>query len=110
VVLDFAGWKSTTGLDATSTYAAGAPTGVRTIVRPNPYDVGRANIVVLNWDLRSSVDVDVSTTGMKSGDAYQIRDAENWYGGPVTSGTYGGAPISVPMTGLKIVQRRRHPL
>ena len=103
-VLDFAGWKSTTGLDGTSTFASGAPTGVWTSVRPNPYDLGRANVVVVNWDLRATVDVDVSAVGMKVGDAFVIRDAENWYGGAVVTGTYTGAPITLPMTGLTIVQ------
>ena len=93
-----------TGLDAGSTYTPGAPTGVWTAVRPNQYEPGRANIVIYNWDLKLYVQVDLSASGMKIGDAYQIRDAENWFNGPVVSGTYTGAPVSIPMTGLTVAQ------
>jgi hypothetical protein len=93
-----------TGLDATSSSAAGPPSGLWVGVRPSRYERGRANITVLNWDLAPSVNVDVSAVGLGVGDAFQVRDAENWYAGPVVSGTYGGAPLAVPMTGLTVVQ------
>lgn len=38
------------------------------------------------------------------GDRFQIRDAQNWYRGPVVSGVYSGAPVGVPMTGLTVAQ------
>jgi hypothetical protein len=50
------------------------------------------------------VTVDLSTSGIKIGDAFQIRDAENFYNGPVVSGTYTGSPVVIPMTGLTVVQ------
>lgn len=102
--VDFAGWKSATGLDQTSTFTSGAPKGVWTSVRANPYDVGRANVVVFDWDMAPTVQVQVDAIGLKAGDAYEIRDAENWYAGAVAKGTYTGAPVSIPMTGLTIVQ------
>jgi hypothetical protein len=103
-VVNFANWQATTGMDATSTFTPGAPTGVWTSVRPNQYEAGRANIVIYNWNLQSSVPVDLSASGIKVGDTYQIRDAENWYGGPVVSGVYNGSPVSILMTGLTVVQ------
>ena len=99
---DFAGWKAATGVDANSTFTAGPPTGVWTFVRPNTYEAGRANIVIYNWDLRSNVQVDLSSSGIKTGDAYQIRDGENFFGAPVVSGTYNGQPVTIPMTGLQV--------
>jgi hypothetical protein len=102
--VNFANWKSLTGMDATSTFTPGAPTGVWTLVRPNQYEPGRANIVIYNWNLQGSVSVDLSTSGINIGDKYQIRDSENWYGGPVVSGVYNGSPVSVPMTGLTLTQ------
>jgi hypothetical protein len=102
--VNFSTWKALTGLDNGSTFTPGAPTGVWTAVRPNAYDAGRANIVIFNWPLNSSVPVDLSPSGIRVGDQYQIRDAENWYNGPVVSGTYTGAPVNVPMTGLTVVQ------
>ena len=97
-------WQSLTGLDRNSTFSAGAPTGVWTFVRPNQYEPGRANIVVYNWPLNPSVTVDLSSAGIAVGATYQIRDAENWYNGAVVSGTYTGAAVTIPMTGLTVAQ------
>ena len=68
------------------------------------FEPGRANIVIYNWDLKPSVPVDLTASGIKVGDHYQIRDVENWFNGPVVSGTYSGAPVSIPMTGLTVMQ------
>jgi hypothetical protein len=100
--VNFSSWVSSTGLDRSSSFAPGAPTGVWTTVRPNAYEPGRANIVIFNWDNNSSVQVDLSASGIKAGDAYQIRDAQNWYNGPVVSGTYNGSPVAIPMSGLQL--------
>jgi hypothetical protein len=75
---------------------------VWTFVRPNLYEQGRANIVIYNWDLQSNVLVDLSASGMNIGDQFQIRDAENWFGGAIVSGTYTGDPVAIPMTGLQV--------
>jgi hypothetical protein len=103
-VTNLAGWQSQTGMDSGSSFTGGQPTGVWTSVRPNQYETGRANVVIFNWDLKPAVAVDLSSSGIKVGDSYQIRDAENWYGGPVVSGVYNGSPVNIPMTGLTVVQ------
>jgi hypothetical protein len=46
--------------------------------------------------------VDLSASGLNPGDQFQIRDAENWFGGAVVSGTYTGDPVTIPMTGLQV--------
>jgi hypothetical protein len=102
--LGFSAFQAATGLDLSSTYNPGGPTGLQSFVRPNAYEPGRANIVILNWNLQGSVLVDVSASGIKMGDRYQIRDAQNWYGGAVASGMYSGAPVTIPMTGLVLAQ------
>ncbi len=96
-------WQAA-GLDRNSTFNSNAPTGVWTFVRPNQYEAGRANIVIYNWPLESSVSVDLSKSGINVGDQFQIRDAENWYNGAVVSGTYTGSPVSIPMSGLAVAQ------
>lgn len=95
----WAGWKSAAGVDANSSYTAGAPTGVWSFVRPNRYEPGRGHVVIYNWDLRSRVDVDISAV-VKPGARYEIRDAQNFFGAPVASGTYAGGAVSIPMSGL----------
>jgi hypothetical protein len=34
------------------------------------------------------------------GQRYEVRNAQNFYGTPVASGTYGGGSISFPMTAI----------
>ena len=53
---------------------------------PNQFEIGRANVTIYNWDLLPSVGVDVSSSGVQSGDKYILIDAENYYGAPVASG------------------------
>jgi hypothetical protein len=95
-------WKASTGLDANSRQISGAPTGIWTFVRPNRYEPGRAHIVIYNWDHKDSVAVDLSRA-LKSGDRFEVRDAQNFFGPAVVTGTYSGAPVVLPMTGLKRV-------
>jgi hypothetical protein len=99
---NFAGWPSYTGFDNHSTFKAGSPTGVWPFVRPNKYEPGRANILIYNWDMAATVSVDISSAGLAQGARFEVRDAQNFYGSPVLTGTYNGQPITLPMTGLTI--------
>jgi hypothetical protein len=72
--------------------------GKKIVVEPDKYEAGRANIAIYNYDQSSSVSVNVSSAGLVSGWSYEVRDAQNYFGAAVTSGTYTGAPISIPMT------------
>lgn len=98
----WSGWQAA-GLDANGTYTPGPPSGVWTFVRPNKYEPGRAHVAVYNWDLRPAVDVDLSAV-LKPGAAYEVRDAQNFYGAPIASGTYAGGAISIPTTGTQKAQ------
>ncbi len=100
--LSFGDWQSSVGVDAHSTMNSGPPSGLWVFVRPNIYEPGRANIVIYNWNLQSTVPVDLSQAGVQPGDPFEIRDGENWPAGPILSGTYNGGTVSIPMTGLKV--------
>jgi hypothetical protein len=95
--------SSTPSSFPSNTYYNSRPSGTWAFVRPNPYESGRANIIVYNWDSAGSVSVDVSSV-LASGDTYEIRDAENWFGTPVASGTYSGGSVAVPMSGLAVAK------
>jgi hypothetical protein len=95
------GWQGWTGWDSHSTSTTNAPTGLWTFVEPNQYEPGRANIAIYNWSLAPTVSVDVSSA-ITIGTRYEVLDAQNYYGAPVASGTYAGAPITIPMTNLTI--------
>jgi hypothetical protein len=85
-----------------NTYLAQRPTGKNIFVRPNQYEIGRANIVVYNWDLSATVSVDISASGLHVGQTYEIRDAQNFYGAAVATGTYNGGPVNIPMSNLTL--------
>jgi hypothetical protein len=98
---NFDAWKSQTGVDSASTFTPGRPTGIQTFVRPNRYEPGRANITIYNWANQASVPVDLSgvlTVGAK----YQVRDVQDFYGAPVTSGVYSGGTINIPTTATSV--------
>jgi hypothetical protein len=99
--LDFSGWKELMGVDLHSRYIAGRPTGVRVFVRPNKFEPGRANIIVYNWDLSKSVQVDLSSV-LHMGEEYEIRNSEDYLGPVLLSGSYDGKPLRLPMTDLKV--------
>ncbi len=80
-------------------YYAARPTGLQVFVRPNLFEAGRANIAVYNWDHLAQVNLDLSQAGLTSGQTYELRDAQNFYGPPALTFTYTGAPITVTMTG-----------
>ncbi|HTC67144.1 MAG TPA: Ig-like domain-containing protein [Candidatus Acidoferrum sp.] len=85
-----------------NTYLSQRPTGKDIFVRPNQYETGRANIVIYNWDLSPSVSVDISASGLHSGQSYEIRDSQNFYGAPVATGVYNGGPVTIPMSNLTL--------
>ncbi len=85
-----------------NTYTTTRPTGVQVFVRASPYEAGRANITVFNWPNQSSVSVDLSSV-LGVGTAYEIRNAQDFFGAPVLTGTYSGGSVSLPMTGLSVV-------
>jgi hypothetical protein len=93
----FSRWRQTTGLDGHSQAGVRRPTGAQIFVRPNSYEAGRANIVIYNWEQRNQVVVDVSSV-LAVGTNFEIRDAQNYFGKPLASGTYKGEPVLLPMT------------
>ncbi len=97
----FATWRSATGLDANSTLTQGPPTGIWIFTRPNQYEPGRGNITIYNWDLASSVSVDVSNI-LTVGSPFSVLNAQDIFGSPVVAGTYAGGTISIPMMGLPV--------
>ena len=96
---DFAGWKGYSGRDQNSTASSGGPTGVRTVVRPNKYEPKRGHVAIYNWDQLDRVAVDLSSV-LQPGDRFEVRNAQNYFGTPVLSGTYGGGTLLLPTTNL----------
>ncbi|MFN2633939.1 MAG: right-handed parallel beta-helix repeat-containing protein [Thermoanaerobaculia bacterium] len=82
-----------------NSFNTGRPdSGADVRVRANEYESGRANVAVYNWGRADSVDVDLSSV-LAYGAAYEVRNAQNFYGAPVASGVYGGGTVSLPTWG-----------
>ncbi len=97
--LDFAAWRSSTGVDATSAYQRAHPTGTHVVVRPNRYEPGRATIVVYNWNGAPEVLVDVGSV-LESGARYELRSVQDLFGPPVAQGTHASGTIRIPLSGV----------
>ncbi len=80
-------------------FLAQRPGGTHVLVRPNAYEPGRGHVTVYNWDRAPEVDVDLSGI-LSPGSTYEIRNAQDYFGALVASGTYAGGPVRIPMTGL----------
>jgi hypothetical protein len=94
-----------TSLHPDNTYLAESerPTGSRVFVRPNLFEPARALIVVYNWDLEDTVEVDVGHV-LSPGAGYEVLDAQDFLADPVATGVFDGSPIVLPMTGLEPAQ------
>jgi hypothetical protein len=96
---------ATAGFDTSTfpnnTYLPARPAGTRVFVQPNQYEPGRANVTIFNWDLQPGVSVDLGAV-LASGAEFEIRNAQDFFGPPVVTGTYDGNPVSIPMTGLSV--------
>ncbi len=93
-------WRTETGFDANSVETStGLPSTV--IVRPNSYQPGRANIIIYATSASTSINVNLSNSGLSNGQSYVIRNAFNYFGPIVLTGTYNSnsPTISVPLTG-----------
>lgn len=97
--MNWDGWRSATALDSGSQFQPGRPAGVWAFVRPNKYEPGRANIVIYNWDHKPRVTVSL-TGAIARGTRFEIRDVQNFFGPAIRTGTYTGAPVEIPMSGL----------
>src|ERR1035437_9811412 len=97
--IPFTQWQLENGFDAHSTYSASPPATNRVYVWPNAYESKRAQVVVWNFGRSNNVPVDLSAV-LSAGDTYEIRNAMDYFQGPVVSGTYTGGQITVPLTNL----------
>jgi hypothetical protein len=75
------------------------PADARVIVRANPYEAGRAHVVVYNWGQNAFAVADL-TGVLAAGDRYELRNVQALFGPPVLSGTYNGSGLVIPMTGV----------
>ena len=85
-----------------NTFISGPPTGLTTRIRPSPYQAGRASVAILNWDKRPEVEVDLSKAGLVEGQAFEIRNAHDFYGAAVITAVYKGQKFMIPIGSLTV--------
>ena len=73
-------------------------------VRKHPYTQKSALLVIYNWELRRIVGVDLARAGFTAGDLYEVVDVQNYFGGPLQTGTYTGKDVRLPMTGTRVTE------
>jgi hypothetical protein len=95
------GWQAGTGFDTNSSLTTGIPSGPNIIIQADPYDTNRTTITVLNWESNAVVAVDMSGR-LSAGQRYEVRNVQDYFAGPVVTGTYSGGTISLPMTNLSV--------
>jgi parallel beta-helix repeat protein len=103
LALDFSGWKSRLGIDGGSSFTESRPTGSKVVVRASTYERGHGIIIAYDWSRAGSVTADLSSV-LSAGQAYEVRNAQDPLGAPVTRGTYGGGSVTLPTSGLAPVQ------
>lgn len=77
------------------------PTVTQVFVRPNLYEPGRGKVTIYNWQNTATVNVDLSSI-LTVGSTYEIRNAGNYFGAAVGTGTYSGAAVAFPTTALSM--------
>ncbi|MCS7187133.1 MAG: FlgD immunoglobulin-like domain containing protein [Armatimonadota bacterium] len=87
------------GYDPNGRLSSSKPTGVEIFIRPNKYELGRAHIIVFNWDKIPTVSVDLSSI-LPIGTPFEIRNVQDYFNAPVASGVYNGSPVILPMSDL----------
>lgn len=118
-LLQFSEWKANSGFDSNVADLGSTPpsdpnayfytqttAASKVFVDPNAYEPGRANIIIYNWALSDLIDVDLSGTGLISGQTYVVKDAQNYFGAPILNGIYNSASprVTIPLIGLSAGQ------
>jgi len=95
----FDAWKEATHVATTDVATPGVPSRPQVFVRINPWEAGRANVIVYNWTHAASALADLASV-LKVGDRYEVRNVQDFFGAPAARGTYAGGAISIPMGGV----------
>lgn len=100
-LLQFPNWRSATGFDGNSN-ATSTVLPDTVIVRPNTYQPGRANVLIYSFSGATTASINLALSGLVNGQGYTIRNAQNYYGPAVASGTFssGNPNVVVPITGV----------
>lgn len=86
---------------ADNTYTSTAPGSNSYSVRQNRYESDRSLVTIYNWQELDSVAVDPGDS-LVEGDTYKIIDTQNYFGDPISTGTFDGSTIDFDMTSTAV--------
>lgn len=97
--LNFTNWQAQSKFDLHSTVGAGIPTNIQTLTCfKSDYNDNLWHIVVVNTDVNTTnITLSLSGLGFRNGDAYVLRDAQDYFN-PVVTSVYSGALLNLPLT------------
>ncbi|HET9602985.1 MAG TPA: Ig-like domain-containing protein [Gemmatimonadales bacterium] len=101
--VDIHNWSQLTQGNNTILTLASHPSATQVFVRPNKYEAGRANVIVYNWGQAGAASADLSGV-LRDGDSYEIRNAQDFYGAAVASGTFSGGSVTIPLSPMVAVR------
>jgi hypothetical protein len=90
-------WKTLNNFDSSGSWSNTMPTANVVTVKANPYEAGRANIVVINWQGATTASASLANIGLVEGQSYEVRDVQNWFGTPCVRGIYHAATPNVTL-------------
>jgi hypothetical protein len=92
----FANFRTASGLAASDTAIAGTPAATQVFVRPSVYEPGLGFVVVYNWGGQGTAAANVAGI-LTNGNRYEVRSVQSLFGPALTSGTYRGGTIAIPL-------------
>jgi len=72
-------------------------TGLEYFIYPNKYEAGRSHLAVYNWDGDASVAVDISESGLQSGDIFELVNVMDYHNDIITDTLSSSGIIAVNM-------------
>jgi hypothetical protein len=89
-------WREISGFDSASTFQFGWPMVTRVEAIPLDYNSNRWHVAVVNTAATNATALDLGTLGFQAGQAWTLRDAQNYFT-VVASNVYTGGAITLPL-------------
>lgn len=92
------------GFDTHGQYLFTVPNTNIIILRTNRYQIGRANLAILNFLSNNTATVNISSIGLVSNQTFYLRDVQNYFGSSTITNVYNPSSptIIVPLTNTAV--------
>lgn len=94
--INFDEWQRKMKFDSASSNALQVNLNPRIFINLNKYDNSRADVTIYNHNKSKNVSLDLNNF-LTRGETFEIRNAQDYFGQPVLSGTYNGLPLQISL-------------